>query len=101
MDSPCEIVSLDISRNFHFRVPQPNIRQSPRSVFGRVRDRIGKPEGVKDNTRRPLESNNLRQWGLTEFGPPSRGHTGAGPRPSIHFYMSSLQTSSLVFMWVP
>jgi hypothetical protein len=44
-------------------------------VLWKSGDRGEKAGGVKDTTRRPTESGNLRAWGggsLTEPGPPTR-----------------------------
>ena len=53
------------------------LRESYRSLGGRI---VG-VRGVKDTKRRPTDSTNLGPWGLTEARPPTREHTGAGPRP--------------------
>jgi hypothetical protein len=56
----------------------------PRESYGRVGNRTEQVRGVKGSTRRSTKSTNLRLWGLTEPGPPSREHRGAGPRPPTH-----------------
>jgi hypothetical protein len=47
----------------------------------RMGDRTEQAGEIKDTTRRPTESTNMGPWGLTEPGPPTREHAGAGPRP--------------------
>jgi hypothetical protein len=46
-------------------------------------DRSEQAGRIKDTTRF-TESTNLGPWGLTESGPPTREHAGAGPRLSTH-----------------
>lgn len=45
---------------------------------GRVRERIEKARRVKETIRRPIELASLGLWWLTEAGPPTREHEGAG-----------------------
>ena len=56
---------------------EPELRES----CGRLGDTSEQVRGVKDTKRRPTDSTNLGPWGLTEARPPTREHTGAGPRP--------------------
>ena len=63
--------------------PQPNIRSSLGRLVGKVEDRIEQARGIKDSTR-PRESTKLRPWELTEPGPQTREHAGAGPRTPRH-----------------
>ena len=51
---------------------------------GRVGDRSEKVGRVKDTPRRLTEIIHLAPWGLTEPGPPTREHEGAGPRPPTY-----------------
>lgn len=43
------------------------------------------------------ESTKLGSWGITEPGPPIRGHAGAGPRLTTDL----LQMCNLVSVWLP
>lgn len=58
------------------RDPQAELKGS----CERVGDRSEQVRGVKNTTRRCTESTNLRPWGLTELGPPTREHAGTGPK---------------------
>jgi hypothetical protein len=49
-----------------------------------MEDRSGQVGGVKNPTRRPWESPNLRPWGPTETVQSTKEHSGAGPRSLTH-----------------
>jgi hypothetical protein len=51
-----------------------------RGSYGRVGGIIEGPEGDRNVTGKPTESNNLNPWVLTETEPPTKEHTWAGPR---------------------
>lgn len=74
-----------------------NFKKHLRKSCGIVTDEIEQAGGVKDTTKRSTKSTNLEPWGLTQPGPPTSKHAGAGPRYLKHLW----QICSVVFMWVP
>ena len=69
------------SSRWYMQRPTAKHQVEPGESCGRVRDRSWQAGGVKDTTRRPTESTNLKSWSLTEPGPPTREHARARPRP--------------------
>jgi hypothetical protein len=65
-----------ISGRSQMQRPTTKHQAKPGESCGRVGDRSKQVRGVKDTTSRSTES-----WDLTEPGPLTREHRGAGPRP--------------------
>jgi hypothetical protein len=55
-----------------------------RVSYGSVEGRIGIPRGYRNPTGRPIESNNLNPWGLSDTETTTKEPTWAGPSLQVH-----------------